>query len=353
MKIAVYTIAKNEEQFVQRWYESAKEADLLYILDTGSTDKTVALAEELGIATGSLILNPWRFDHARNYALEAIPEEIDICIALDMDEVLIPGWREKLEKVDVKTTRPRYLYTWSWKADGSPDLVYGGSKIHSRDGYYWKHPVHETLIPLRDEHEEWIDLEIHHHPDESKSRGQYLPLLKLAVEEDPDDDRNAYYYARELLFKKQNKEAAKEFKRHLALPTAQWRPERAASMRYLAKLEPFQSESWLLRACAEAPDRREPWIELAQHYFDHNNFSGCFTAAQRAISITEKPLEYLCEDFAWGALPHDLAAISSFRLGLYELAITHGAQALSITPDDQRLQKNQSYYLNSASAGAK
>ena len=42
MRIAVYTIAKNEEAFVQRWFDSAKEADHLLILDTGSTDNTTA-----------------------------------------------------------------------------------------------------------------------------------------------------------------------------------------------------------------------------------------------------------------------------------------------------------------------
>ena len=36
MKIAVYTIAKNEVSFVNRWFNSAKEADSLHILDTGS-----------------------------------------------------------------------------------------------------------------------------------------------------------------------------------------------------------------------------------------------------------------------------------------------------------------------------
>lgn len=41
MKIVFYTIAKNEEKFVERWYKSMKEADELYVLDTGSTDKTV------------------------------------------------------------------------------------------------------------------------------------------------------------------------------------------------------------------------------------------------------------------------------------------------------------------------
>ncbi len=41
MKIAVYSIALNEEKFIQRWYESAKDADYLIIADTGSTEKTI------------------------------------------------------------------------------------------------------------------------------------------------------------------------------------------------------------------------------------------------------------------------------------------------------------------------
>ena len=49
MKVAVYTIALNEEKHVQRWYDSAKDADYLLIADTGSTDKTVELAKSLGM----------------------------------------------------------------------------------------------------------------------------------------------------------------------------------------------------------------------------------------------------------------------------------------------------------------
>ena len=49
MKVAIYTIALNEEQFVKSWYDAAKDADYLMIADTGSTDRTVELARELGI----------------------------------------------------------------------------------------------------------------------------------------------------------------------------------------------------------------------------------------------------------------------------------------------------------------
>lgn len=355
MKIAVYTIAKNEERFVERWYESAKDADYLLIADTGSTDNTVHIAEKLGINVVHIDIKPWRFDKARNAALKCLPHDIDFCIALDMDEVLIDGWREALENVPTNTTRPRYPYTWSWNADGTPGLVYGGDKIHSRHHYRWKHPVHEVLVCDGREVQNWIDLQIHHHPDHTKSRGQYLPLLELAVKEDPLDDRNAFYYARELFFAKRNDEAVRQFVRHLRLPKATWRPERAASMRYLAKLEPQDREGWLLRAVAEAPERREPWVDLAQYYYEHKRWSSCLAAAQRALEITVKPLEYLCEEFAWGALPFDLAAIAAYNLGLRDEAATYGAHALELAPNDERLRTNLSHYMNDtltpASAG--
>jgi len=81
MRIAVYTIAKNEEAFVQRWYDSAKEADHLLILDTGSTDNTTTLAHSLGIHTVTREFSPWRFDTARNMALSMLPKTLT-CVLL-------------------------------------------------------------------------------------------------------------------------------------------------------------------------------------------------------------------------------------------------------------------------------
>ena len=48
MKVVVYAISKNEEKFVNRFCESMKEADEIYVLDTGSTDNTVKLLLENG-----------------------------------------------------------------------------------------------------------------------------------------------------------------------------------------------------------------------------------------------------------------------------------------------------------------
>lgn len=349
MKVAVYTIALNEAKFVDQWYQSAKEADYLLIADTGSTDLTKKYAKNYGINVIDISIKPWRFDDARNASLSFIPQDIDYCIALDMDEVLQPGWRNELEKAFVsKVTRPRYKYTWNWNADGSPGLQYGGDKIHARHGYRWKHPVHEVLTSDRiDEVQGWVDLEIHHYADNSKARSQYLPLLAQSVKEDPLDDRNAFYYARELFFYGQVEESIEEFKRHLSLPKAVWRPERAASMRYLAKLHAdFDTkQEWLHRAHDEAPDRREALVDLAQLYYEQGMWTACYQAAEKALLIEKKPLEYLCEEFAWGFAPWDFAAIAHYNLGNFDKAVQYGTKAVELNPNDPRLRANLEFYI--------
>jgi glycosyltransferase involved in cell wall biosynthesis len=348
MKIAVYTIAKNEAQFVQRWFDSAKEADSLHILDTGSTDNTVTLARDLGIDVARWEISPWRFDKARNLSLDLVPEDTDLCIALDMDEVLVEGWREHLEAAYADgVTRPRYRYTWSW-VGSKPGLVYGGDKIHARHGYYWKHPVHEVLTPCHNEREVqgWYGLEIHHHPDSTKSRGQYLSLLELAVREDPEDDRNAHYLAREYFYAGQLDEAKAEFQRHLGLPSAKWGAERAQSYRFLYKIDGHHL--WLERALDEDPGRRETLVDLAFYWYQHENWTECLKAATAALAIKERPLEYLTEAEAWGPMAHDLAGIAAFRLGYYHQAAYHGMEALKLSPYEDRLVSNLDEYRKAA-----
>ena len=112
-KVCVYAICKNEEHFVDRWYESMKEADYIYVLDTGSTDNTVAKLREHGVNVKVQEILPWRFDVARNISLDMVPIDTDICVCTDLDEVLNAGWRDCLEKVwKEDTTRCRYIYNW-------------------------------------------------------------------------------------------------------------------------------------------------------------------------------------------------------------------------------------------------
>ena len=201
-KVCVYTICKNEEQFVDRWYNSMKEADAIYVLDTGSTDNTVEKLKAHGINVKTEIIKPWRFDVARNLSLDMVPDDTDICVCTDLDEVLLPGWRDNLEAVwQDNTTRCRYIYNWKLDNDDKPVISFYYEKFHGRHDYKWIYPVHEILST--DKPENWVSTDkiiLNHYPDSSKSRGSYLGLLEMSVKEYPESDRNRHYLGREYMF---------------------------------------------------------------------------------------------------------------------------------------------------------
>lgn len=343
LKIAVYTIAKNEEQFVERFCASAKDADLILIADTGSTDDTVAKARECGAVVHDICISPWRFDKARDAALALLPRDIDVCISLDLDEVMEPGWREEIERVWTEgITRLRYKFDWGC------GISFYYEKIHARHGYHWHHPCHEYPRPdgrIKEVYAQTDALLVSHHPDPTKSRGQYLDLLKLSVDEDPHCPRNAFYYARELTFYRQWIDAIVALRRYLDMPQATWQNERCYAMRLLGQSyselgDINTSRHWYERAAAEAPNTREPWVELAALAYRTADWQVCYDSAMRALAITDKALVYTMDPSVWGAKPHDYAAIAAFNLGMYKEAVEQGELAHAADPDDHRLTSN-------------
>ena len=238
-KICVYAIAKNEEKFVDRWFNSVKEADYIYVLDTGSTDNTVDKLKELGVVVDQKIIDPWRFDVARNEALKMVKDDVDICVSIDLDEVLLPGWKDELGKIwDENVTRLHYTYNWSLDDNNRPIISFYSDKIHKRNCYEWIHPVHEVLNYIGDSKEiikTTNNITINHFPDKNKSRSGYLPLLELSVEENPTDDRNMHYLGREYMFYERWNDCIDTLIKHLNLKTATWKDERSASMRFIAR----------------------------------------------------------------------------------------------------------------------
>lgn len=174
MEVCVYAICKDEEQFVDRWFDSMQEADEIYVLDTGSTDQTVEKLKVRGVRVEKKIIIPWRFDVARNESLKLVPDDCDVCVCTDLDEVLMPGWREVIEKNwTPQTKRGRYRYTWSFNEDGSEGCVFDYEKIHARHDYQWTYPVHEVLKYLGEAAETVVYLkgvQLNHYPDPTKTR---------------------------------------------------------------------------------------------------------------------------------------------------------------------------------------
>ncbi|APB99019.1 hypothetical protein A4F89_06605 [Polynucleobacter asymbioticus] len=349
MKIAVYAIAKNEEQFVKRFCDSAKDADVILIADTGSTDQTIAESMRCGAIVHEICINPWRFDKARDTALALLPADIDVCISLDLDEELQPGWREDVERVwQDGTTRLRYKFDWG------QGIAFYYEKIHARKGYHWHHPCHEYPVPDIRTTEVWAQTDkllVIHKPDPTKSRSQYLDLLHVAVTEDPKCPRNAFYYARELTFYEKWLDAVVALNKYLAMPEATWINERAYAMRLLGKCYDQLGQDgreWYRKATQEASMTREPWIDLAQSCYQKSDWQTCLDASLAALQIELKEDLYTMDPSVWGFKPHDLAAIAAFQLGQFELAKEQGAIALKLAPEDERLAKNLEFYAKAA-----
>ena len=168
---------------------------------------------------------------------------------------------------------------------------------------------------------------------------------ELAGAEEPENERNVHYLGREYLFYGRWTEAQEMLLRHLRLPAAVWPEERCASMRYLSRCarelgRPDEEEQWLLRACAEAPALREPWLDLARFFLRREDWHGVVWAARRALRITKRPETYLTEPEAWGELPYDLLAVALYYLGDYRHALAMGEEALKRSPMDRRLREN-------------
>lgn len=355
-KTCVYAIALNEIRHVDLFMQHCEGADLVLVCDTGSTDGTAQRLTELGATVYSVTQRPWRFDVPRNTALNLVPPDIDICLSIDLDEYLQPGWvdalQESWQQHQGAIDRISYDYIWNWNEDGTPGIRFFADKVHHRKNYHWRHPCHETLYYRGAGHERRVVIEgikLHHHADPTKSRGQYLHLLKMAVEEEPSNDRMAHYYARELMFTAQWDLAIAEFQRHLALPTAQWREERCSSLRYIARCHKNKGEldhamTWAVKATQEWPWSREPWLELARVANAARDWNTCYWAVRKCLEIKQRGMTYMSDGACWGVEPYDLGALAAYYAGLYTQALELGQQALDLNPTDVRLQNNMQFY---------
>ena len=350
-KISVYAISKNEEQFVDRWVDSMQEADDIYVLDTGSSDHTVERLKERGVHVTSQVITPWRFDVARNASLDLVPEDTDICVCTDIDEVFEPGWREKLESLwDESLTRLQYNYNWSLDEHGKPIVNFYIEKIHRRLGFIWTHPVHEILTYQLGEEKKLVtdEITLNHYPDRNKSRSSYLPLLELSVQEDPEDDRNMHYLGREYMYYEKWNECIDTLIKHLNLKRATWKDERCASMRFISRAyinlnQIDNARLWLDKAINEAPYLRDPYVERALLEYKEENWDDVLYYCTQALKIRTHQMTYINEVFSWDHTIYDLLSLYFFNIKEYDVSLFFVNKALKITPNEERLINNKKF----------
>ncbi len=348
-KIYVYAICKNEEKHIKRWVNNVRDADGIYVLDTGSTDASVKLLEECGVNVSVINYENFKFDEARNASLSLVPDDADICICTDIDELLSDNWRQNLEEIWLSNTdRVRYNMHFSFDEDGNPVSTYFISKIHKKNKYTWTHSIHEVLTYTGTEPENIITTDkitIGHYPDKTKDRSFYLKLLEESVKENPNDDRNMHYLGREYMYNSEWNKCIDTLIKHIYLESSTWNEEKSASMRFISRayrnLNRYdEAQMWLKKAIDLTPYLREPYIELGMTMYDLKKYNEGVYYLEKGLLIKEKSPTYINEEFAWNETPYDILSLCYYYTGKYNESLSNVKKAIEKNPHNQRLQEN-------------
>ncbi|TPL79947.1 glycosyltransferase [Mesorhizobium sp. B2-3-14] len=348
MKVAVYTIALNEAAHVERWANSAAEADYRIVADTGSTDDTVERLTHAGVTVHRIAIRPWRFEDARNAAMALIPADVDVCCTMDMDMFLDPGWRPKLESAWTPETTALYcqMLLQSSVDDLQPSRVYPSKSFHRRWGYRFKRPVHEALFFNEKEvTNSCLDVVMRHLRTTETNHERYLSMMELAHKEEPGDAQICFWLGRECMWANQFERGGELLQQYLSLPTSTWADERSEAMRYLARMQAEKRMFWLDRARVEAPHRREIWLDLAEEFHGNADWLNLFWASTNGIEKTHRTGSYLDDANCWGFRLYDLGAIASWRLNVMDRAVEWGQKALELDLDNRRLKDNLDFFI--------
>ena len=174
-KVAVYGICKNESKNIDTWFATIKQADYVFILDTGSSDDSVEKLKSLGIDVETKTYEEFSFGKARQDALERLIEkykDIDVCVTVDFDEFLRYDWYAKVQK------------EWNPSYDGM--IIHGynmdktrigdsNNKIHTSDlnKVKWVRDIHEYIDYSNNNNLIMSNIDYWHNQDTTKNRNYY------------------------------------------------------------------------------------------------------------------------------------------------------------------------------------
>lgn len=328
--ISAVLIVKNEEKLLGRCLRSLAGLDEIVVLDTGSTDRTMRIAKDLGanVSEEDCSCPPegeaarrifgegkrFHFAKARNRALEIARHPW--ILSIDADEVLRPGGTRKIRTaIDGHAHSSAFNITFVNRAENNPSKTteIRKIKIFRKDAWTWKYRVHELLFPLRQgvHVQDLSQVVIEHLPDEDKAarHGQNLDLLRLCVEESPEYVRARRHLGQEFMLRKEYSEAIPELARY-AEKTDEAPIERSQALLWIAKCyaEMGRLEDavrWFELSHGVEPRRREPLYFAAWYLanrgptLEHVDRAVRFLERALEIPVSARPGSHLDEIYVW------------------------------------------------------
>ncbi|MFB5764058.1 glycosyltransferase, partial [Paenibacillus medicaginis] len=212
--ISLCMIVKNEEEYLPKCLGSVQGmVDEIIIVDTGSTDETVAIAKSFG---AKVIQMPWQdsFADARNRGFEEAKG--DWILWLDADEEMNVDEADKLKELLSRDTireqkiegiELAFCHHMEW---GGVEYVHLLRMVRNRPEYRFEGRIHEQILPgmLRCNpglQLGQVDILVHHYGyllkniDAQDKKRRNRTLLQQVMAESPENPEYFYYWGIELL----------------------------------------------------------------------------------------------------------------------------------------------------------
>jgi tetratricopeptide (TPR) repeat protein len=225
LRMSLCMIVKDEEAMLPRCLEAVRPAvDEIIVVDTGSTDRTVEIAESFG---AQVLHHEWTgsFADARNVSLEAATG--DWILYLDADEVLVAEDAERLRALTGRVWREAFSLV---ETNYTGDIEDGTALTHSamrmfrnRPAYRFRGRLHEQMawaLPgYLPERLEYTQLRIEHYGylgvvrDEKEKSRRNLDLLLQQVAEGVDNAFQSFNLGSEYLALAEHQTAVDHFEK--------------------------------------------------------------------------------------------------------------------------------------------
>lgn len=353
--LSLAMMVRDEERFLEDALRSARDlCDELVVVDTGSTDRTVEIARDLGAVVSHF---PWcdDFSAARNETLRRATGRY--VLVLDADErlrgpdpaglrrLLVPGPQHPFEAISLEVINTTL--------DGSPLDSFHSVRVFPNDrrlGYRGR--VHNAFGPLVDGAPRiaariYAGLRVIHlgyDPQlyaERKKAERSLPLIEKTVAEAPDDHRYRFYLGREYLLLGRLAEARDALRAAIdgglrdgtgpiVEATVHW-------MRAMVQLDapPVETLDVARAVLAARPDHPDLWFGVARAMALAGERAAAADAAERALRLLDHAVldtQVELRHKRWSA--HALLGELYWALGRYPESHRHHLAAIEGKPAD-------------------
>jgi glycosyltransferase involved in cell wall biosynthesis len=342
-KIAAYSICKNEESNVPRFMSAIKKCGLdVYVLDTGSTDKTVEMLRARGAHVDVKIIDPFNFSTARNEALKRVPEAFKWVIRLDLDEEILPGSAAVIAGVPDDATQIYHGYVANAFLKYKPT---DNTMVHLRHGYKWIGAAHEAVAADSTivEKPVYVDKVLINHWPPNNRIHTYAKILQAAYDSGDKHYNTLINLGRDLYFENENERAIKILKEYAKCPEAS-RHDRSYAYCLICKCYRRMNDTnnekfFALLSVSECRQRRENHTELAYTQLRRLEYQQCIDSIRNALTcelgaslITSNPDD-------WTYRPYEIGMHAAWEMKNPMLAIEYGRIALGCVGRNKEAEK--------------